>query len=110
VLGSAFWEPAVDGIDELNLLSVPSNLAGPANLVKSRFYRLTSTAVYTLPSVATVAVGEPIFLIKDPSVTPTVECQVGQKVNILGVQYDNFLYTVGASLILTSDGTEWELN
>jgi hypothetical protein len=78
--------------------------------VKSRFYRLTSTAVYTLPSVATVAVGEPIFLIKDPSVTPTVECQVGQKVNILGVQYDNFLYTVGASLILTSGGTEWELN
>jgi len=114
-LGSAFWEPAVDGLDELNLLSVPSNLAGPANLVKSRFYRLSSTATYTLPAVATVAVNEPIYLIKDAALTPTVQAQVGEKIRIgdspSSTQlYDNFLYTVNASLTLTSDGTEWELS
>lgn len=109
-LGSAFWEPAVDGIDELNLVSLPSNLAGPANLAKSRFYRLTSSAPYTLPSSATASVSEPIFLIKDPSLTPTIVAQAGQKINILGTQYDDFIYNVGSGLTLTSDGTEWELN
>jgi hypothetical protein len=114
-LGSAFWEPAVDGIDEINLLLVPANLAGPANLVKSRFYRLTSSAMYTLPSAATVAVGEPIYLTKDVALTPTVQAQAGQKIRIGDsptntALYDNFLYTVNATLILISDGTEWELS
>jgi len=109
-LGSAFWSPAVDGIDELNLLTVPSDLAGPANLAKSNFYRLTNAGPFALPSVATATVGEPIYLIKDPSINPQIDCQVGEKINILGIQYDNFLYTVGSGLTLTSDGTEWELN
>lgn len=109
-LGSAFWEPAVDGIDELNLLATPSNLAGPANLAKSRFYRLTSSDTYTLPAVASASVGEPIFLIKDPVVTPLIAAQAGQKINVLGTQYDDFIYNAGSGLTLTSDGTEWELN
>jgi hypothetical protein len=114
-LGSAFWEPAVDGIDELNLLSAPSNLAGPANLAKSRFYRLTSTAMYTLPAVATVAVNEPIYLTKDVALTPTVQAQSGEKIRIGASPsstqlYDNFLYTVNSTLTLVSDGAEWELS
>jgi hypothetical protein len=109
-LGSLFWEPAVDGIDELNAITTPSNLAGPANLTKANFYRLTSAAMYTLPAVATVAVNEPILLIKDPDVNPSVQAQAGEKINIIGILYDNFNYTVSASLILTSNGTEWELN
>lgn len=109
-LGSAFWSPAVDGIDELNLLAAPSDLAGPASLAKSNFYRLTNAGPFALPSVATATVGEPIYLIKDPSINPQIDCQVGEKINILGIQYDNFLYTVGSGLTLTSDGTEWELN
>ena len=113
-LNSAFWEPAVDGLDELKLMTAPVNLAGPANLVKATFPRLTSTAVYTLPAVATVAVNEPIFLTKDPTVTPTVQAQVGEKIRIgkdpsSTLLYDNFLYNANSTLTLVSDGTEWEL-
>ena len=113
-LGSAFWEPAVDGLDELRLLAAPTNLAGPTNLVKSSFTRLTSSAMYTLPGVATVTVNEPIFLTKDVAVTPSVQAQVGEKIRIgrdptSTLLYDNFNYTINSTLTLISDGTEWEL-
>lgn len=115
VFGSVFWEPAVDGLDELRLLAAPVNLAGPANLVKATFPRLTSTAVYTLPAVATSTVGEPIFLTKDPVVTPTVQAQAGEKIRIgknpsSTALYDNFTYNINSTLTLVSDGTEWELS
>jgi hypothetical protein len=113
-LGSLFWEPAVDGLDEINLLLTPSNLAGAANLVKATFPRLTTSAMYTLPAVATVALKEPIYLIKDVTVTPTVQAQVGEKIRIgrdstTTMLYDNFIYNANATLTLVSDGTEWEL-
>lgn len=114
-LTSAFWEPAVDGLDELRLLSAPSNLAGPATLAKANFYRLTSTATYTLPVISTVSVGEPIFLTKDPAVTPTIAAQVGEKIRIgkdpsSTALYDNFTYNINSTLALVSDGAEWELS
>lgn len=115
VLGSAFWEPAVDGIDELRVLASPNNLAGPANLVKASFPRLISTAMYTLPPAATVLVYEPIFLTKDPVVTPTVQAQAGEKIRIgsnpsATALYDNFIYNANSTITLISDGTEWELS
>lgn len=114
-LTSAFWEPAVDGIDELRLLASPTNVSGAVTLTKSMFYRITDSTMKTLPAVATVAVNEPIFLTKDPTVTPTVQAQVGEKIRIgkdpsSTLQYDNFLYNANASLTLVSDGTEWELS
>lgn len=114
-LGSPFWEPAVDGIDDLNTLARPQNVAGPATLVKSTFYRLTSSAVYTLPSAASAAVSEPIFLTKASTVTPNVQAQAGQKIRI-GKEssatqlYDNFTYNTNATITLISNGTEWELS
>lgn len=113
--GSAFWEPAVDGISQLQLLTAPVNLAGPSNLVKSSFSRLTSTANYTLPDVATVAVGEPIYLVKDPAVTPTIKAKVGEKIRIgkdptTTSLYDDFTYNINTTLTIVSDGTEWELS
>jgi len=49
------------------------------------------------------------------TLTPTVQAQAGQKIRIGDsptntALYDNFLYTVNATLILISDGTEWELS
>lgn len=113
-LGSAFWEPAVDGLDELQRLSAPTNISGAVALAKSMFYRITDSSMKTLPAAATVAVNEPIYLTKDPTVTPTVQAQVGEKIRIgkdpsSTLQYDNFLYTANTSLMLVSDGTEWEL-
>lgn len=114
-LGSAFWEPAVDGIDELRLLSSPTNISGAVTLTKAMFYRITDSTMKTLPAVATVAVNEPIYLTKDPTVTPAVQAQVGEKIRIgkdptSTALYDNFTYNANSTLTLVSDGTEWELS
>lgn len=113
-LGSAFWEPAVDGIDELRMLASPTNVSGAVTLTKAMFYRITDSTMKALPAVATAAVNEPIFLTKDPTVTPTVQAQVGEKIRIgkdpsATLLYDNFLYNANSTLTLVSDGTEWEL-
>lgn len=113
-LGSAFWEPAVDGLDELQRLSSPTNISGTVTLAKSMFYRITDSDMKTLPAAATAAVNEPIYLTKDPVVTPTVQAQVGEKIRIgkdpsATLLYDNFLYNANSTITLVSDGAEWEL-
>lgn len=113
-LGSLFWEPAVDGIDELQKLVTPTDIAGPANLQAAMFYNLTSTAPYTLPASAT-SVGSPIFLTKGAALSPNVQAQVGEKIRIgpsptSTALYDNFDYTINSTIMLRSNGTEWELS
>jgi len=114
-LTSSFWEPAVDGIDELNLLATPTDITGAATLAKATFYNLTNTAVFTLPAVATVSVREPIFLKKSATVTPNVKAQAGEKIRIgdnpaSTALYDDFDYNINTTLMLTSNGTEWSLS
>lgn len=114
-LGSAFWEPAVDGIDELDLLAAPTDISGPANLVKASFYNLTNTAVFTLPAVATVTPRQVIFLTKAPTVTPNVKAQAGEKIRIGSsptdtALYDDFDYNINTTIMLKSNGTEWSLS
>lgn len=114
-LGSAFWEPAVEGIGDLDTLSRPQNVAGPATLAKSAFYRLTASATYTLPSATGVSESDPIFLSKAATVTPNVQAQPGQKIRIgkepsATLLYDNFTYNTNATITLISNGTDWELS
>ena len=114
-LGSAFWDPAVDGIDELNRLTAPTNITGAVTLAKSMYYRITDSLPKTLPAVATVAINEPIYLIKDPVQTPNVAAQTGEKIRIgkdpTSTQlFDNFNFNVNTSITLVSNGTEWELS
>ena len=114
-LGSLFWDPAVDGIDELNLLAVPSNLSGPANIPKSSLTRLTNAGPYTLPLVASVSVNQPIYLMKSATESPNVQAQVGEKIRIGSspantMLYDNFDYTINTTITLISNGTDWELS
>lgn len=113
-LNSLFWEPAVDGIDELRLLTTPTDISGPANLSADMFYNLSTSTAYTIPAASSSA-GKPIFLSKNSTVSPNVQAQVGEKIRIGSspsstALYDNFDYTVNTTLMLKSNGTEWELS
>lgn len=115
VLGSAFWSPALPGYSEINALLYPVSLAGPANLAKNKWHRLTTATMHTLPLLSSTVAGEIVILSKDPDVNPTIQAQTGEKIRIGSTPtnaafYDNFLYSVTSTIVLTSIGTEWELN
>jgi hypothetical protein len=114
VLGSAFWEPAIDGFAALSDQSTITNIASGA-LAKNRFYRLTAAGPFTLPLASTTNSGDKIFIVHDPDVEPAVNASGGDVIRfgttvLSAANYTGVVLNVGFSCIFVSNGTRWELN
>jgi len=114
VLGSAFWDPATDGVNQLRLRVNPAYLAGPAAIPVNESKILTSSAAYSVGQRSLTQVGDQIIVSKDPDVNPTLTFFAGDTVKIGRTPvstafYDSIDYNINAPFTLTNNGTEWEM-
>ena len=115
VLGSAFWEPAIDGYAQIANLVNTTTLSAPATLVKNTLYRLNNAGPFELPLISTTSSGDKIVILHNPDINPSITAQGADVIRVapystFAADYDDVLLNIGASIVLTSNGTKWELN
>jgi hypothetical protein len=113
-LGSTFWDPATDGVNQLRLRVNPAYLAGPAAIPVNESKILTSTAAYSVGQRSLTQIGDQIIVSKDPDVNPNLTFFAGDTVKIgrtpaSTASYDGIDYNINTPFTLTNNGTEWEM-
>lgn len=114
-LGSAFWEPAIDGYSSLSNQINITTLSAAGPLSKNMLYSLNHAGPFTLPLISSTVSGDKIVLLHNPDLNPSIVASGSDVIRVaprstFALDYNDVLLNIGASIVLTSNGTRWELN
>ena len=115
VLGSAFWDPAIDGYSNvLNQINV-TVVSAPTALVKNTLYDLRDVGPHALPAISGTVSGDKIMILHNPDINPTINAAGADVVRVgatslSAADYTGVLLNIGASIVIKSNGTRWEVN